>query len=205
MHGWRRKKRGLTNVFARGFKAWCENVAIQQRRELGLRPTDPLDPWQLAKHLGIRVHTPSEIPGLDPDCLKTLLQEDADSWSAVTISAGSQDVIILNSSHKGGRPASDLTHELAHILLGHEPARIDVTADGTLMLSTYDKKQEEEANWLAGCLLLPRDALIVIQSQGVDSKLAARRYGISQQMLQFRRNVTGVDYQLARARGRNTA
>lgn len=188
-------------MFARGFKAWCENVAIQQRRDLDLQPTDPLDPWQLAKHLGIDVHTPSEIPGLDPACLETLLKEDPDSWSAVTISAGSKDVIILNSSHSGGRPASDLTHELAHILLGHEPARIDLTDDGVLMLSTYDKKQEEEANWLAGCLLLPRDALIVIRSQGVDSNTAARRYGVSRQMLIYRQNVTGVDYQLARVRG----
>ena len=122
-------------MFARGFKSWCENVATQQRRELGLSPIDPLDPWRLAEHLGIEVHTPSEIPRLDPACLKILLNDDADSWSAVTVSAGTKDVIILNSSHRGGRPASDLMHELAHILLGHEPARIDVTVDGALMLN----------------------------------------------------------------------
>ena len=134
-----------------------------------------------------------------------LLKEEADNWSAVTLSAGTKDIIILNSSHHGGRPASDLMHELAHILLGHEPARIDLTEDGSLMLSTYDKKQEEEANWLASCLLLTRHALLEIRSQRIHPQIAARRYGVSQQMLQFRLNVSGVDYQLARAKGRKSA
>ena len=33
-------------MFHRGFKKWCENAALQQRRLLGLRPTDALDPEQ---------------------------------------------------------------------------------------------------------------------------------------------------------------
>lgn len=187
-------------MFKRGFKSWCENVAIQQRRELNLRSVDPLDARLLAKHLGIQVWSAEQVPGLDPESLRTLLREDPDSWSAVTICVGSKDLIILNSSHSGGRPASDLTHELSHILFGHEPARVDVTEDGLLMLNMYDRKQEEEANWLAGCLLLPRDALMLIRRERMDLKIAAKRYGVSPEMLQYRMNVTGVDYQLGRAR-----
>lgn len=187
-------------MFKRGFKSWCENVAIQQRRELNLRSVDPLDSRLLAKHLGIQVWSAEQVPGLDPESLRTLLREDPDSWSAVTICVGSKDLIILNSSHSGGRPASDLTHELSHILFGHEPARVDVTEDGLLMLNMYDRKQEEEANWLAGCLLLPRDALMLIRRERMDLKIAAKRYGVSLEMLQYRMNVTGVDYQLGRAR-----
>ncbi len=37
------------------------------------------------------------------------------------------------------RRASDITHEIAHVIIGHEPARVDVTEDGLLMLHCYDK------------------------------------------------------------------
>ena len=93
-------------------------------------------------------------------------------------------------------------HELAHVIIGHTPSRVDVTEDGALILNTYDRQQEDEANWLAGSLLLPRDALMWIRKQGLDPPAAAREYGVSAQMLQYRLNVTGVDYQLGRGRTR---
>src|SRR5580658_8647495 len=139
-------------MFRRGFKTSCENIARQQRRHLNLAFTAPIDPHAIAKQLGVVVHTVEEVPGLSSDCLRTLLHDDGDSWSAVTLSGNDRNVIILNSSHAPTRRASDLVHELAHILIGHRPARVDLTEDGSLMLSTYDKDQEDEANWLAGCL-----------------------------------------------------
>jgi hypothetical protein len=187
------------NVLQRGFKSWCENVARQQRRELKLRPSDSLDPLRLAQHLEVEVHTADEVPGISPECLRILTIEDADSWSAATLSGSHKDVIILNPAHSRGRVASDLTHELAHILIGHRAARVDVSADGRLLLSTYDKNQEDEAAWLAGCLLLPRDAIILIRSHRLDLNLAATNYGVSLDMLRYRINVTGVDRQLRRA------
>ena len=184
--------------FQRGFKAWCENVALQVRRELELAPTGALNPRQLASHLGIEVRTPYDIPVLDPACLRRLVTEDPESWSAVTLSSGEKDLVLLNPVHSRGRQASDLMHELAHILLGHDPARVDVAEDGSLVLFTYDKDQEDEANWLAACLLLPRAALLVIRKAGGDPRLAAKEYGVSQVMLQYRLNVTGVEHQLRR-------
>jgi Zn-dependent peptidase ImmA (M78 family) len=185
-------------VFPRGFKTSCENVARQQRRNLGLVPSAPLDPYVLAKHLGIIVHSVEDVPGLSPDCLRILLYHDADSWSAVTLSSNNRNVVILNSSHAPTRLASDLVHEIAHILIGHTPSRIDLTEEGLLMLSTYSRQQEDEANWLAGCLLLPRDALVLIRNQRQDLAAAAKKYGISMDMLRYRINVTGVDYQFKR-------
>jgi len=187
-------------VFARGFKNWCETIAVHHRRALKLAPVAPLDPHAAAKFLDVQVRGVEEIPGLDPKLLRMLLEEDPDSWSAMTITNGRKSVIILNSSHRGGRPASDLMHELAHIIIGHEPARADITQDGSLILNTYDRQQEHEANWLAGCLLLPRCALLWIKREGLDQRSAARQYGVSVAMLQYRLNVTGVEYQLQRAR-----
>ena len=189
-------------MFRRGFKSWCENVAIQQRRELGLARGDPLDPWNLAQHLGVVVWNVEDVPGLDPRCLQILVRDDPDSWSAVTLTVETHQLIVLNSAHSGGRPASDLMHEISHIILDHKPARVDVSEDGFLLLNTYDRGQEEEANWLSGCLLVPREAALLIRRNGTDLRVAAKAYGVSLQMLDYRLNVTGVDAQLSRARRR---
>ncbi|MGA9996882.1 MAG: ImmA/IrrE family metallo-endopeptidase [Pyrinomonadaceae bacterium] len=182
-------------MFARGFKSWCEKVAVEQRRVLKLRPFDPLNPLDLAQHLGIEIWNVESIPGIDSECLRTLLEEDPESWSAVTINVGSKKIIISNSAHSDGRRASDLMHEISHILIGHKLGRIDVTEDGLLLLNTYDKQQEEEAMWLTGCLLLPRPAVLLIHRQNMDTKAAERKYGATTSMLRYRLSVTGVTKQ----------
>jgi Zn-dependent peptidase ImmA (M78 family) len=52
-------------------------------------------------------------------------------------------------------------HELAHIILGHRPAKLFLSTSG-IPLRTHDKDQEDEAEWSAGCLLLPRPILLFI-------------------------------------------
>jgi Zn-dependent peptidase ImmA (M78 family) len=52
-------------------------------------------------------------------------------------------------------------HELAHLILKHVPARVDVSKTGLLLLSEYSDQQESEADWLAAAILLPRDALVL--------------------------------------------
>lgn len=188
------------NVFARGFKSWCENVAIQQRRELKLKTTEPLDPQLLAKHLRINVWTAEQVPGFDPVCLKVLTEDDPNSWSAITICTGTSDLIVVNPTHQGGRRASDIMHEISHIIIGHEPARVDITEDGLLILNMYDKKQEEEAKWLSGCLLLPRDVLLLIRRERLNKEVAAARFGVSVPMLTFRLNMTKLGSQFSMSR-----
>ena len=86
--------------------------------------------------MAIRVLTPAEVPGLSRECLRTLLHDDPDSWSAVTLRLGARgDPIIVNSSHSRARQTSDLVHELAHLLLGHNPTRVDVTEDQQLLFA----------------------------------------------------------------------
>jgi Zn-dependent peptidase ImmA (M78 family) len=134
---------------------------------------------------------------------RTALSDDQDGWSAVTISNGVKHVVILNSAHSRARASSDLAHELSHIIIGHGPGRVDITEDGTLVLNTYQKEQEDEANWLSGCLLLPREALLWARRQGLASDDAAQLFGVSAQMLDYRYNVTGVRVQFRRNRGRS--
>lgn len=182
-------------VFERGFKTWCEKYSVQRRQDLGLAAHDPLDARKLAKHLGIRVWTPEEVPGLRAESLAVLLRSDGvtpSCWSAVTLVMGPRQVIILNSSHSAGRQSSDLMHELSHIIRGHTAQEVEVSEEGMMLLRDYDKQYEDEADWLAGCLLLPREALLHIKRRRMEPEEAASLYGISQRMLSYRMAVTGV-------------
>jgi Zn-dependent peptidase ImmA (M78 family) len=187
-------------LFERGFKTWCEKYATDKRKELGLSASAPLDTHALAKHLGIKVWSPSDVSGLSAASLAILLRNDGKTpscWSAVTVIAGNRVVVILNSSHSPARQASDLTHELAHRIRGHEAQEVEVSAEGLMLLKSYDKLQEEEADWLSGCLLLPRDALLVIKRRRLDDADAAAEYGVSLKMLGYRMARTGVNRQFA--------
>lgn len=182
-------------MFERGFKTWCEKYAISKRVEFGLPPHAPLDAFKFAKKLGVKVWTPHDVPGLSTESLSVLLRNDGTTpscWSAVTLVFDHRILVILNSSHSPARQSSDLTHELAHHIRGHKAQEVAVTPDGFMMLKNYDKIYEEEADWLSGCLLLPREALVGIKRRRLDSAEAAEEYGVSLRMLNYRMSMTGV-------------
>lgn len=188
-------------LLRRGFKTWCENAARGYRRELGLSPIAPLDPRMLAEHLGILVWTPAEIQDFDFKDIQHLTEVAREAWSAATIRDGDASLIIVNSGHALTRQNNSLAHEIGHIVLRHEPATMYVTPDGVMMMSEYNAVHEEEANWFAGAVLVPRDGLIDVIKRGENDVAAAKHYGVSQAVYRMRRNVTGVDFQIARKRG----
>ena len=158
----------------------------------------PLSPWKFAEHLGVVV--------LDFDTLdlaakhkRQLLEVDPESWSGMTLQKGKIHAVVLNPVHQDGRRANTLMHELSHIVLRHVPARVDVSSTGLLLLSDYSDDQEDEADWLSAALLLPREALVRDRSQGQSTAAIAQRFGISEQLCEWRLRMTGVDLQLRRA------
>jgi hypothetical protein len=181
----------------RGFKSRCEEMSRSLRTELGLRTIDPLAADKLASHLGVLVLPLSDL-GLPPEDFCQLTEIDADSWSAITVSAFGRDSVIVNPTHRGGRYSSDLMHELAHLILGHRPSTVFFVGDGELALRGYSSSAEEEADWLSATLLLPRDALVHIKRRRISRQLACEQYGVSQQMLKFRTDKTGVTRQFNR-------
>lgn len=182
-------------MFDRGFKSWCERTAIQHRQELGVKAHEPLDAFALAKNLDVKVKTLHDLQGLSVETKKTLIDEDPDSWSALCISNGTRKLIVLNPTHSAGRQSSDLMHELSHHLCNHQPSPLEVTKEGLLFLHAYEKKLEVEADWLAGCLLLPREALIHIAKRKLDVADASTLYVVSQRMLKYRLDISGVSRQ----------
>ena len=185
----------------RGFKTWCENTARGYRRELGLAPIAPLDPRVLAHHLGVTIWTPAEIPGISPKDVHHLTVVARASWSAATLRQGNASLIIINNGHALTRQNNSLAHEIGHVVLRHEPAKMYVTPDGLMMMSEYNPGHEEEANWFAGAILVPRDALLDAAKRGLTDHVAANYFGVSNAVYQMRRNRTGVDIQLSRRRG----
>jgi Zn-dependent peptidase ImmA (M78 family) len=168
---------------------------------LQLAPIAPLDPRLLAKHLGITIWTPAGIPGMSPKDVHHLTVMARESWSAATLRNAGDSLIIINSAHALTRQNNSLAHEIGHIVLKHEPAQMYVTDDGLMMMSEYNLEHEEEADWFAGAVLLPRDALLDVSARGMSPRAAAGHFGVSLALYQMRRNRTGVDIQFLRRRG----
>jgi Zn-dependent peptidase ImmA (M78 family) len=151
----------------------------------------------------VRLCTPIDIPGLPQDVLDQLLKHDPSGWSAVSIYQCGRSLVIYNPQHSTGRQASDIMHELAHLVLDHKPTTVILSHDGALVMRSYNQKQEEEADWLAWCLLLPREALVHSSRSGFTSRQIADQYGVSEKLVNFRRRVTGVEAQIRATRRRH--
>ena len=109
-------------------------------------------------------------------------------------------IVIYNPMHSVGRQASNIVHELAHVMLKHEPARVMFSQDEQMATRTFDQQQEDEANWLGWTLLLPRDALVAARRRRMAKAQIAREYGVSENLVRYRLQVTGVDVQMKRPR-----
>jgi Zn-dependent peptidase ImmA (M78 family) len=185
--------------FERGFKTWAERTSANLRKELGLSGFDPLPPKLLADYLEVRLCTPRDVPNITQDVLDQLLEHDPWGWSAVSVFQPDRTVVIFNPRRSGGRRASDIMHELAHIILDHRPATIVMSHDGSFVMRSYDEKQEGEANWLGWCLLLPREALLRCLRRGLSEIEIADTYGVTETLANFRIRMTGVGSQLKAA------
>ena len=197
-------QRQIMATLDRGFKNWAERMSLDLRKEMGLNSEDAINPFNLAAFLQVTVWTPQNVPGLSKSDINQLLDRDPWGWSAISIVLpDSHGLVIYNTRKSKGRQASDITHELAHIILDHQPGTIILSSDGAIAMRTFDLKQEEEANWLAWCLLLPREGLFKARRQGLDASGIAARYGVTPTLVNFRINVGGVDRQLRTRRRRH--
>ena len=183
----------------RGFKSWCERTAAEYREALGVPMTAALDPHALAEYFNVRVVTPEDVPGVALVNLRQLKgMAGRDSWSAVTISQGGVSLVILNSGHPDTRQANSLAHELAHIILNHTSDDAQPSSEGFLFRNFFNEEQEDEANWLAGCLLLPREGLLHTYWVNRNPAALAQHFGVSQKLVDWRLRMTGIMRQARR-------
>lgn len=181
----------------RGFKTWAENTSLTYRDRLKSKATAPMNVFALAKHLDVRVLDLRKMlqAGIDSDTILHLCSPEGDEWSAFTVCYRDNDAIVLNPSHSRERLASDMAHELSHLILQHKPAQIFIDPSINVSMRHFDKSQENEASWLSGCLLLPRPALVHVARCRMSDDEIIRDYSVSQQMLNYRRSVSGANKQ----------
>ena len=173
----------------RGFKSEAERIARGVRSDMGLNAAKSVAPEDLASLLGIEIRAGDEL--VQRERFRELEHIQPDSFSACTLRPSPERVVIVyNPLSAKSRIRSNLAHELAHILLDHELSRLERLGDVTFF--SCDATQEEEAGWLSGCLLLPRALLLAETRRGTSAKEIARKCGVSEQMAQYRLNVTGV-------------
>jgi Zn-dependent peptidase ImmA (M78 family) len=185
----------------RGFKAEAERIATEIRDAMGLGLAAPATSTSIAEHLGVTVRAADEL--VERGRLEELAQVQADAFSAATFRMPSGKLIVVtNPLNAAGRLNSDLAHELAHLILKHRTRRLE-TLEG-MRFFTCDSEQEEEANWLAGCLLLPRGLLLQAARNGWGAERIARQYTVSVPMARFRLNASGVLIQIGREIGTKT-
>lgn len=162
---------------------------------MGKRAADPLDAIELAHHVGADVRRADELTSLEK--LETLEELQPGAFSACTFSVGDRHIIVYSPLASDGRTQSDISHEVAHIVLKHEMKSVEMVG-GTRFFSC-DPDEEQEANWLAGCLLLPRQLLYLAARRGLDASAIAATYRVSEPMAAFRLRTTGVMRQLQAA------
>lgn len=179
----------------RGFKARCEQISKTYRDALSLSLDDALSYTELAEYLGILVWSIEDIPNLDQMYIDRLIGVDKDEWSALTITENNKHLIILNPTHSKRRLQNDAMHEISHIILEHE-AKDVIEIHNILFANNYDKEIEDEADWLAATLLLPRQGLLSVYRKTNDNSMVATRFGVSTELVNMRINRTGIKYQL---------
>lgn len=183
----------IKSSFVYGFKKEAEGQSINLRIALGFETHSHLPAFQLAEHLGVKIITPNEIPGLSKQHLNNLLaKKTKGSWSAATIQhEDGSKIVIHNTSHDLTRQESNVMHELAHIIRGHE---MKIVGNGN-GLRDYNDAQENEAIWLGGCLQIPRAALIWAVKRNMKIDEIANHYKASKQMVTYRINKEGIKQQ----------
>jgi hypothetical protein len=182
--------------FKRGFKAECERISHELRGELGLDSTSRLDPHALARHLAIPVLSVGALKGSCEEAVRRLVLDDPDSFSAVTVFCGTRRLILFNPGHAASRNANSVMHELAHVVLEHEPGSVRERGGGR----RWRPLDEAEADWLAGAMLVPRDGALAMMERLGDQIRSARHFGVSRDLMRWRVNETGVAIQLRRRR-----
>ena len=175
--------------FRHGFKAEAERIALELRAELNLGPDGPLDPGALAEHLCVPIRTLRDLASVARDDVRHFLGRGRSAFSAATIYVSRfKRLIITNPAHATTRQMSSLCHELSHIVLDHE-AEAPLTKGGG---RAWNGTQEKEADWLAGCLLIPNDAAHLAARAGRTDEEVAVKFGVSRALATWRMRMTGA-------------
>ena len=158
-------------------------VAQEERGGLGLRTTDPFDPYALAEAHGISVYTLASLRefGVGSTALMHFTVDNTSAWSAALVPLGTSRVIVENEGHALVRRRSNIAHELGHHLLEHPFDHVILGEDHKRQ---FNDQQEKEAKYMAE-LLVPLAAAERMAYDGWDNAQVAAACGVSKQFAQM--------------------
>jgi len=171
-------------------------------RALGLRDfarareDGPLNPFTLARFASLLVVDFDQIAGLSSEARELLLGSATNEWSGGACSRALPDgrkLIILNPRHARQRKNATLMEEICHVFLGHSPNRLAIVAaskGGRAVARDYKKSDEEAAYGIGAAALLPFSSLRKLVLQGNTAGEIAKRFRVSQQLVEYRLKVT---------------
>lgn len=166
----------------------CVNAEIT-----GNGPTDPITEADAATvtSVGCGQDTVSDLTGLE--MLTSLEVLDLNQNSVTDISPPTI-LVTLRRVYLALNSIGDMTPVLGLPgLLKHEVKTLDRI--GAFTFYSCDPEEEQEANWLAGCLLLPRSLPARVVGRSWDADQLAAQFGVSREMVNYRARATGVDRQ----------
>lgn len=175
-----------------GFATEVNDWARELREDMNIRVDGPLCPLALAEHLGIPVFAATAL-GLDGDVRRFLLSETGrKEVSAGVFYMGACAFIVANNARGIKRYASDVAHEIAHVLLRHEPTAIPCN-DGARV---YDEEAEAEAQKLGPGLLVSEEAALradrLIHGGAHTLHSLSDEWGITRDVIRMRMNLVGA-------------
>lgn len=180
------------------FKTECNERSRELRQELGVQPHDPLCPWELCEYLGIPI---LPMHQLEPSEHRTYLAgpRGREEFSAAVFYEGLRAFVLLNDTHSRKRLASDLAHEIAHVVLHHPPRPLFV-ADG---VRSFSPEHEDEAGWLGPALLVSEEAALhahrLIEDGEATLRQLSDRWTVTTDVIRMRINVVGAAKRLRRS------
>jgi Zn-dependent peptidase ImmA (M78 family) len=180
------------NVLRKGFKSEAERKAEFYRAELKLSKFAPLDAFKLAEHLDVLVAGISEV--LPASEIKKLNKSSSqDKFSALLMKNVDNDPLIIhNDSDSKFRQQSNIMHELAHFICGHEIPEEIINLNLPGNLRYFNQVHEEEAKYLGSCLQITKVGLLWKTKHRHTLEEISEYYCASIDMVRFRLNASGV-------------
>lgn len=163
-----------------------EKMAEEFRADLGLKDDMPLDPF-LIEVQGVKIISLDELPELDKGTKKQLNETGSRSWSAMSVPIDDEHndwVILYNKTNDKERTRVSILEELWHIFLGHKLTT--VVKVGSCYGRSYESNEEHDAYYIAAASMLPESQIQRFVKNEEDASVAAKRFGVSRELVEYR-------------------
>ncbi|WP_238006119.1 ImmA/IrrE family metallo-endopeptidase [Dactylosporangium sp. AC04546] len=169
--------------------------AVEIRRaDLGLDEYEPFCPYRLAEEHGVDVYALDELPesGCSQQAVDHFTSIRPDVWSAALVPVGTGRFIVENATHNPQRRRSNVSHEMAHLLLEHEVDGVLFSGGQRGCLNPTTQQMETDAAELGAELLLTSAAALRAARAGKTDEQVAEQYDVSVELARWRLNCTGA-------------